>query len=143
MPTVYEPVGRVRVNETLSISLVNTHLKIWFEDMSTYQTSGFQSKMLTYAYTSRSLKYQYLWKSVAEQVPWRGTERTRGARVKRSNTNFIGNILNSIAGVATEDQLDRIVSLDQDMRRQMVESMRIASVYREDVAKGAYHVLFF
>ena len=142
LPTIFEPVGRVRVNETISISLVATHLKIWYEDMSTYQTSGVQSKMLNYAYTSRSLKYQYLWKAVPEQVPWRGTGRTRAARVKRSNTNFIGNMLNSLTGLATEDQLDRIVSLDQDMRRQMVESMRISTVYREDVAKGAYHVVF-
>jgi hypothetical protein len=105
--------GRVIIIETLNFTKIEDHLQLWAKEMS-HTTS--QTDHLIAAKTMRELRTL---KSTLLNVDLTPTD----GSLHRKKRNVIGDFLNYVGGVATEDQLKNQLKIDHEIREKIKNTL--------------------
>ena len=127
---VYQVAAVVAVNETLDVGLIRKHIKTWAGDVSRDVRRGDQSVFMSYALTPRQLKLQYLSATLDNMSP------EEKPSTRRSKRNILGTVLSAVTGLATSEQMERVVTLERDMRDKVFETLHQVNTFEVDVMSG-------
>ena len=120
--------GLIYINETLNMDMLFFHSKTWVQDVQGLRSTALDGKIMSYTYLPRLTRFTYLNTALT-------TALTAPEEPGRQKRNIIGSLLSSFTGLATEDEITRVVAMDKDMREKVVDLMRLTTTYEEDVTR--------